>query len=171
MLKCLIQKVVIILNGLNGDIIKRAMTEKGLSYADLSRMCGIPKATLQRHAAGKTKNIPVDAVKKIADALCVSASSLICVDDDDAEFVASLGELKPLEQLSEDARALNVLLYDLGEHIIKVDGNYYLGVCGILSEKDIAFLKSSAASGLKIAYEALKSRAESEMKDALSEKK
>lgn len=154
-----------------GDRIKSQRLKKGLTQEELGKMIGVQKAAINKYEKGIVVNIKRDMIDALAKALDVKPSYLLCMDECDAEFVASLGELKPLEQLSEDARALNVLLYDLGEHIIKVGGNYYLGVCGILSEKDIAFLKSSAASGLKIAYEALKSRAESEMKDALSEKK
>lgn len=154
-----------------GDRIKKARLEKRMTQQELADKVGVKFSAIHKYEAGIVVNIKRDMIDALAKALDVKPSYLLCMDEDDAEFVASLGALKPLEQLSEDEDALNVLLYDLGERIIKVDGIYYLGVCGPISQNDIAFLKSSATSGLKIAYEALKNRAESKMRNDLSGKK
>lgn len=46
--------------------LKSLIEEKGLSYTELEDMTGIPRATIQRYAAGKTDKIPTDRLIKIA---------------------------------------------------------------------------------------------------------
>lgn len=45
-----------------------------ISYAELEQKTGIAKSSIQRYATGKTKKIPIDAVKLIADATNSSAA-------------------------------------------------------------------------------------------------
>jgi DNA-binding Xre family transcriptional regulator len=62
---------------LNGSKIKALMDERGISFRELSDMTGISKSTLQRHAAGLTKNVPIEAMEKIAAALGTSVGDLL----------------------------------------------------------------------------------------------
>ena len=67
---------------------------RDLSYADLSRLTGIPKSALQRYATGETEKIPVDRLELIAKALGTSSAALLGraeaparpVNDDDIKF-------------------------------------------------------------------------------------
>lgn len=61
--------------------ILRLITEKGLSYSDLSKHTGIPKSALQRYATGETPKIPLDRLELIASALGVSAAYLMGWED------------------------------------------------------------------------------------------
>lgn len=62
---------------MNGSKIKTLMDERGISFRELSDMTGISKSTLQRHAAGLTKNIPIEAMEKIASALGTTVADLL----------------------------------------------------------------------------------------------
>lgn len=61
--------------------IKTAIQKAGLSYGELSRLTGIPKAALQRYATGETAKVPVDRIEAIALHTGVSAESLLGWDD------------------------------------------------------------------------------------------
>lgn len=50
------------------------ITNSKLSYADLEKKTGIAKSSIQRYANAKTKKIPIDVVKLIADATNSSAA-------------------------------------------------------------------------------------------------
>ena len=54
--------------------LSSAISNSNLSYAELEKRTNIPKSSIQRYATGKTKKIPIDAVKLIADATGSSAS-------------------------------------------------------------------------------------------------
>jgi len=49
--------------------ILQLMTEKDVSYGELSKRTGIPKSALQRYATGETPKIPLDRIELIAKAL------------------------------------------------------------------------------------------------------
>jgi len=57
--------------------INKAITQTGYSYAELSKITGISKSTLQRYATGETKKIPIDNIEKIAAATNVSSEYLM----------------------------------------------------------------------------------------------
>lgn len=48
--------------------VKIAIDQSGYSFVELQKRTGIPQATIQRYAVGKTTKIPTDAIKKIANA-------------------------------------------------------------------------------------------------------
>ena len=57
------------------DIMKRMKTrreELNMSYQTLSEKVGISKSTLQRYETGYIKNMPVDKLEEIANALEIS---------------------------------------------------------------------------------------------------
>ena len=57
--------------------IKLAIQKAGLSYGELSKLTGIPKAALQRYATGKTSKVPIDRIEGIARHTGVSAEYLL----------------------------------------------------------------------------------------------
>lgn len=73
---------------INDDINKTierlylSIQKANLSYGELSQMTGIAKSALHRYATGQTKKIPLDAVKKIAEATGVSATYIMGGSDD-----------------------------------------------------------------------------------------
>lgn len=68
--------------------ILKSMSEKNVSYGELSSMTGIPKSALQRYATGATEKIPLPRVELIAKALNISAAYLMGWEDS-AETIPS----------------------------------------------------------------------------------
>lgn len=62
--------------------VKIAIDQSGYSFVELQKRTGIPQATIQRYAVGKTTKIPTDAIKKIANATNVSPTYLFGISDD-----------------------------------------------------------------------------------------
>lgn len=57
--------------------ILKLITEKDISYGELSKRTGIPKSALQRYAIGETPKIPLDRIELIANALNVTPEYLM----------------------------------------------------------------------------------------------
>ena len=55
--------------------------ELNMSYQTLSEKVGISKSTLQRYETGYIKNMPVDKLEEIADALNISPAYLMGWED------------------------------------------------------------------------------------------
>lgn len=53
------------------------MTEKKMSYGNLSKITDIPKSALQRYAVGDTEKIPVERLESIAYALGTTPTELM----------------------------------------------------------------------------------------------
>lgn len=51
------------------SVFLEAMRRNNWSYADLSKMTGISKSSLQRYFTGETGRIPIDCVEPICNAL------------------------------------------------------------------------------------------------------
>lgn len=64
-----------------GERIRRAMDHNGISFAALSGLTGISKATLQRYASGATEKIPAERLYKIAAALGIAPGELLGESD------------------------------------------------------------------------------------------
>lgn len=62
--------------------LSAAISEKGYSYGELSKLTGIPKSAIQRYATGETEKIPIDRLTSLASVLGVSSRSLMGWDDD-----------------------------------------------------------------------------------------
>ena len=74
------------------DIMKRMKTrreELNMSYQTLSEKVGISKSTLQRYETGYIKNMPVDKLEEIADALQVSPAYLMGWDKEKPTTLAA----------------------------------------------------------------------------------
>ena len=61
--------------------MKSRREELNMSYQTLSEKVGISKSTLQRYETGYIKNMPVDKLEEIADALNVSPAYLMGWED------------------------------------------------------------------------------------------
>ena len=64
------------------DKILTRLSEKNMSYGELSRRTGIPKSALQRYAVGETEKIPVDRLEQIAYALDTTPVELMDWESD-----------------------------------------------------------------------------------------
>ena len=62
--------------------ISDAILNSGYSYAELSKLTGISKTSLQRYATGKTKKISLDCVEAIAAATGRDARYLMGWEDE-----------------------------------------------------------------------------------------
>ncbi|MBQ9980167.1 MAG: repressor LexA [Oscillospiraceae bacterium] len=60
-----------------GDVIRKEMDKKNISYARLEELSGVPKSALQRYVSGGTAKIPSDRLIKIAGALSMPAEVLL----------------------------------------------------------------------------------------------
>ena len=77
-----------------------AVKSSGLSFVRLEEKTGVPKSSIQRYVTGKTRKIPIDNVKKIAEACGVSAEYIMgwsepeidtSVDEEDIKFALFSG--------------------------------------------------------------------------------
>ena len=59
------------------------ITDKQISYGELSSKTGIAKSALQRYATGATEKIPIPRIKAIAAALGCTAEYLLGWEDPD----------------------------------------------------------------------------------------
>lgn len=57
--------------------MKHRREELDMSYQDLADKVGISKSTLQRYETGNIKNMPIDKLESVANALNVSPSYLM----------------------------------------------------------------------------------------------
>lgn len=74
------------------DIMKRMRNrreELNMSYQTLSEKVGISKSTLQRYETGYIKNMPVDKLEEIANALQVSPAYLMGWDIEEPTTMAT----------------------------------------------------------------------------------
>jgi len=86
------------------DISKRILTEitnKNISYGELSVRTGIPKSALQRYATGQTEKIPIDRLKKIASALNVTSAFLMGWEEENEPEGKYPDVLLPLPRMKE----------------------------------------------------------------------
>lgn len=85
-----------------GEISQRllkAIVASGYSYGELSKLTQIPKSALQRYASGTTDKIPIDRLQTIANAVGVSAESLMGWEEEKTDKVAEFFRGLPKEKL------------------------------------------------------------------------
>lgn len=61
--------------------LKESILKSGYSYAELEKLTGISRSSLQRYANGVTAKIPIDAIQIIAKAVDVDAEYILGWDD------------------------------------------------------------------------------------------
>jgi hypothetical protein len=77
------------------------------------------------------------------------------VDPDDAELLKSLPTLKPKQELPPELEAINVLLRPSGRYMMKVDDQYYLDECGVLTTEEVNELLATVMFSVKNAADML----------------
>lgn len=78
--------------------IKTAMQKAGLSYGELSKLTGIPKAALQRYGTGETAKVPINRIEEIARHTGVAVEYLVGWDDD-THAEAHTDSLRPVKNV------------------------------------------------------------------------
>ena len=72
--------------------LSEAIDKSGLSFGEISKRTGIPKSSVHRYAQGKTKKIPIDAVRLIADATGVSKDYIMGWEENEISKSSTLGD-------------------------------------------------------------------------------
>lgn len=65
--------------------IKERRNDLNMSYQELANKTGLSKSTLQRYETGSIKNMPIDKLEVIANALDISPAYLMGWEDDKKE--------------------------------------------------------------------------------------
>ena len=86
--------------------ISDAILNSGYSYAELSKLTGISKSSLQRYATGETKKISLDCVEAIAAATGRDARYLMGWEDEKSA-PAEDGRGKKIKEIIEMVKALD----------------------------------------------------------------
>ncbi len=66
------------------EVLKKAISDKGLSYSQLSELTGITKSSLQRYITGATDKIPFKAIRAMSEVLNISLHELLEGSDCDS---------------------------------------------------------------------------------------
>jgi len=82
--------------------MKKRREELDMSYQTLSDKVGISKSTLQRYETGYIKNMPVDKLEDIADALQISPAYLMGWNDEVIEQPTTLAAHFDGDEYTED---------------------------------------------------------------------
>ena len=92
-----------------------------ISYGELSRLTGIPKSALQRYATGRTRKIPFDRIRLIAETIGVDPSVLTGCDTDAPvrEQIPLAGEKKKIPLIGTVCSGEGPLLS--GKNILRME--------------------------------------------------
>ena len=141
-----------------GQRIYERRTQLELSQQDLADRVGYNSRGAIYKIEKGLRDFPSASLPKFAKALNVSPSWRLGEPETDDDFIAALGEIKPLGELPPEAEAINIFAESFGERIIKVDDNLFFGECGMLSNDELDYIKSSAGDAIKFAYEQIKKK-------------
>jgi transcriptional regulator with XRE-family HTH domain len=107
--------------------LNQTIKQSGLSFAELEKLTGIAKSSIQRYAAGRTQKIPIENIELLAHALHVTPRYLLLWDEpqqknapvevDKSEFfdilkTFSKEELEMFKSLSRDEAVAVVKFVD-----------------------------------------------------------
>lgn len=104
--------------------VKIAIDQSGYSFVELQKRTGIPQATIQRYAVGKTTKIPTDAIKKIANATNVSPAYLFGICDDPHYYPNSNSKKNSIPLYSSLCCGKGLFINDNIEDYIAVPDRY-----------------------------------------------
>lgn len=88
------------------------ISEKNISYGDLSSMTGISKSAIQRYATGETEKIPIDRVVKLAKALGADPKEILGWDSYQPRTKEEKDVEKILDQTREQLMNAEGLMFD-----------------------------------------------------------
>lgn len=160
------------------DRLQEALDVRNMRQADLARETGIAKGTISNWITGKYEP-KAQSIAKLATTIDCSDLWLMgfdvpmdrraYVDPDDLEFVNALAaNIKPVENLSPELAAVDTLIRPLGYNIIKIDGSYFVGECGELTETEMNEILNTIIISAKTALDLIKAKRHKEMMDFFS---
>lgn len=83
--------------------IKKRRTDLDMSYQELANKTGLSKSTLQRYETGSIKNMPIDKLEVIANALDISPAYLMGWEEEKKETKSSYN---PNELTKKDEKSI-----------------------------------------------------------------
>lgn len=93
---------------MTGDIkkivhrLKESIANSGYSYAELEKLTGVSRSSLQRYANGITSKIPIDAIEAIAKAVGVEAEYIMGWDNKKStNNLYSIPNIEPLPKMKK----------------------------------------------------------------------
>lgn len=94
-----------------GDRIKEARLKAGMTQKELAAKIGVKFAAISKYETGRVKNLKRDDIDRLARALNVKPSWLMCMDDDDNLPLRGeiRDEMRILFSAAEDAPASALL--------------------------------------------------------------
>ena len=104
--------------------VKIAIDQSGYSFVELQKRTGIPQATIQRYAVGKTTKIPTDAMKQIANATNVSPAYLFGISDDPNYYPDSNKKMNSIPLYSSICCGMGLFVEENIEDYIAVPDRY-----------------------------------------------
>lgn len=121
-----------------GDRIKKRREELKMTQDELAKMVGYTSRSSIAKVESNANGMLQSKLIVFANALKTTPAYLLgWEDDDDADFIASLGTINPKEEISPEIDAINTLLYAHGKQFIKVKGEYFFDEAGQLTENEI----------------------------------
>ena len=101
-----------------GEKIRAARESAGLTQEDLGKLCKTTKQTIYKYETGIVTNIPIDKLETIANALGISATSLLGwesekalaesdkrITDDDIKFALFGGDGEITDAMYDEVRS------------------------------------------------------------------
>lgn len=83
--------------------IKKRRTDLDMSYQELANKTGLSKSTLQRYETGSIKNMPIDKLEVIANALDISPAYIMGWEEEKKETKSSYN---PNELTKKDEKSI-----------------------------------------------------------------
>lgn len=85
--------------------LREVIEQSHKSYADLEKLTGIPKSTIQRYATGQFKRIPIDNIQLIAKALNASDRYIMGWETPSEDLIPASGLVKLYDGIPAGAPA------------------------------------------------------------------
>jgi transcriptional regulator with XRE-family HTH domain len=124
-----------------GERIKQRREELHMTQEELAKKVGYTSRSSIAKVESNANGMVQSKLVIFANALQTTPSYLLgwddCIEQEDADFIKSLGTIHPKEELPTEIEAINTLLHSYGMCIMKTHGDYYFGEAGHLSEDEL----------------------------------
>ena len=108
-----------------GERIKAARVAAGMTQAELADKVGVKFAAIHKYETGRIVNLKRETIGKLAKALDVRPSYLLCIDDDE-----DLGEAELLDSVRISVeKAHQTVLYEHQTQIFMLSAGVFLLCC------------------------------------------
>ncbi len=116
-----------------GERIKAARLNKGLTQEELGKMIGVQRAAINKYESGAVVNLKRSTIAKLATALGVKGSWLICADEESSD--GALGDkTKAPTLVIEDERTIEFI--NLFSQLSEAEQDIFLAqIKGVLASR------------------------------------